>query len=110
MGVVDGGILKSNNSQSISFVTDILQMIRNLLNVNDEKKREASGAAFVNSATNQTWDTYKYAQRYVSLARATEALRQYDGDKTAYANLKFFEGAANPVIAFLNDYYQIANR
>lgn len=107
VGVVDGGILESetNNSKSVSFVSNILGMIKRFLGSDDSSKRKASGAAFVNSSSNSDWDTYKYAQRYVSLARATESLRQYADDKTAYSSIKFFEGEENPVIAFLNDYY-----
>ncbi len=110
-GLTDGGILSaiSNNSSSVPFVTNILAMVQNFLGASDSAKRMASGAAFVNSSSNGDWSTYKYAQRYVSLARATEALRQYSGDETAYTNVKYFEGTENPVIAFLNDYYTIAN-
>ena len=54
--------------------------------------------------SNPDWEQYKYAQRYVSLARATEALRRYDGDTTAFTKIKFFEGYENPVIAYINQY------
>lgn len=108
IGVMDGGILSSiiNGSSKLSFVSDIISMIKIWLGVSDEDKNIATGKSFINSSTNADWATYKYAQRYVSLARATEALRQYDGDETAYTKLKFFEGTENPVIAFLNDYYE----
>ena len=109
-GVVDGGILESTGGQSISFISDILRMVRRFLGASEGEKRLASGAAFVNSSANGDWNTYKYAQRYVSLARATEALRQYDGGRTAYSNIKYFEGEENPVIAFLESYYNIASR
>lgn len=111
IGVTDGGILKSiNDSDSnISFVTNITSMIESFLGASDNSKRVASGEAFVNSTNNADWQTYKYAQRYVSLARATKALRQYDGETTAYTELKFFEGEENPVTAFLNEYYKLAN-
>lgn len=109
-GVVDGGILESTGGQSISFISDILRMVRRFLGASEGEKRLASGAAFVNSSSNGDWNTYKYAQRYVSLARATEALRQYDGGRTAYSNIKCFEGEENPVIAFLESYYNIASR
>jgi len=110
-GIVDGGILQSltNESSKIPFVSNILSMVQTLLGTSENNKRVASGAAFVNSSSNIDWNNYKYAQRYVSLARATAALRQYDGDKTAYSNTLFFEGYENPVIAFLNEYYNIAN-
>ena len=84
-------------------------MIKIFLGANENNKRIASGAAFVNSTSNDDWNEYKYAQRYVSLARATAALRQYDGDATAYTNMKYFEGTENPVVAFINKYNNIAN-
>lgn len=109
-GVIDGGILNAiQGGSNISFVSDIISMIKNFLGANDEEKRIASGAAFVNSSDNASWQTYKYAQRYVSLARATEALKKYDGEETAYNNMKFFEGSENPVVAFLNNYRSLAN-
>ncbi|MDO4611849.1 MAG: hypothetical protein Q4B29_00045 [Candidatus Saccharibacteria bacterium] len=110
-GMMDGGILASVKSGSSSyFVSDILSMVQNLLGASEGEKRMASGAAFVNSSTNGDWETYKYAQRYVSLARATESLRAYADDETAYMNLKYFEGTENPVVAFLNEYYYLANQ
>ena len=80
-------------------------MIKTWLFSSDEDKEVATGKVFVNSSSNPNWETYKYAQRYVSLARATDALRQYDGGDTAYNNLKYFEGDENPVVAFINEYY-----
>ncbi|MBQ9017733.1 hypothetical protein IJ118_01570 [Candidatus Saccharibacteria bacterium] len=110
-GVTDGGILSAiKDGSSIPFVSDIISMIELYLGTSDADKRIASGAAYVNSANNPDWEQYKYAQRYVSLARAAEALRMYDGDPTAYNNMKFFEGEENPVVAFLNDYYKIASK
>lgn len=107
IGAMDGGILESikNKSSSLSFISNIISMIKAWLGASDEDKAVATGEVFVNSSTNAEWNKYKYAQRYVSLARATDALRQYDGDETAYNDLQFFEGGENPVIAFLNDYY-----
>jgi len=107
LGVMDGGILDSlvNSSDSISFMTNILEMIKVFLKSSDQNKRIASGEAFINSDNNPDWQTYKYAQRYVSLARATSTLRQYSNESTAYNNMKFFEGNENPVTAFLNQYY-----
>lgn len=112
LGVMDGGIIDSlsNSSNSVPFVTDILEMIKKFLGTSDTDKRIASGAAFVNSTANPDWQTYKYAQRYVSLARATAALQQYSSDKTAYTNIRFFEGNENPVVAFLDRYYSIASQ
>lgn len=107
VGAMDGGILEalSGGSSSIPFISDIISMIKTWLGATDEEKAIATGRVFVNSSSNPDWSKYKYAQRYVSLARATDALRQYDGDETAYNNIKYFEGVENPVVAFLNDYY-----
>lgn len=107
VGVMDGGILEaiSGSSSSIPFISNIVSMIKTWLGASDEDKAMATGKVFVNSSSNPDWAKYKYAQRYVSLARATDALRQYDGDETAYTNIKYFEGSENPVVAFLNDYY-----
>ena len=111
LGVVDGGILDSlnNESSSIPFVTNILSMIKTYLGTSEADKRIATGAAFVNSVNNPDWQTYKYAQRYVSLARATTTLKQYSSDTTAYNNIRFFEGNENPVVAFLKEYYALNN-
>ena len=112
LGVVDGGILDSlaQGSSEIPFVSDILSIIKIFLGASEEDKRVASGAAYVNSNSNADWQTYKYAQRYVSLARATESLRQYAGGSSAYDKIAYFEGGENPVVAFLNEYYKVANR
>ena len=105
---MDGGILESlsGGSSSIPFISDILKMIEIFLGASEADKRIASGAAFINSAANPDWQTYKYAQRYVSLARATAALRSHS-NATAY-QIKFFEGTENPVMAFLEEYYKVA--
>lgn len=107
VGIMDGGILEAlqGGSSSIPFISDIISMIKIWLFSTNEDKSIATGQAFVNSSSNPNWEKYKYAQRYVSLARAKDALRQYDGGETAYNNLKYFEGSENPVVAFLNDYY-----
>ena len=112
LGVMDGGILESlgSGSSSVDFVSDVLGMIKTFLGASEGDKRIASGAAFVNSAANPDWQTYKYAQRYVSLARATESLRQYADDSTAYNNIKLFEGSQNPVVAFIDKYYMLAEK
>ena len=106
VGNMDGGILDSlkTGSKKVSFISNILNMILRFLNANEDEKRIASGAAFITSSSNPDWEQYKYAQRYVSLARATEALRRYDGDTTAFTKIKFFEGYENPVIAYINQY------
>ena len=112
LGVTDGGILDSlnNKSSSIPFMSDILSMVEVFLGADDNDKKVATGESFVNSVNNPDWDTYKYAQRYVALARATSMLKQYSNDKTAYSNIKYFEGNENPVIAYKKHYYNIANK
>jgi len=112
LGVTDGGILESlsQGTSSVSFMSNVLKMVENFLGASESDKRVATGAEYVNSSSNVSWQNYKYAQRYVSLARATEALRQYSGDSAAYNNIYGFEGNENPVIAFINDYYQTARR
>ena len=111
-GLMDGGILDSisNESSSIPFVSDIAAMIEMFVGASEQDKRFASGEAFVNSSSNPDWQTYKYAQRYVSLARATAALKQYSSDETAYNNMKFFEGSENPVVAFIKSHNILANK
>lgn len=107
VGIMDGGILEAlqGDSPSIPFISDIIAMIKIWLFSTDEDKAVATGKVFVNSSSNPDWEEkYKYAQRYVSLARATDALRQYDGDSTAYTNIKYFEGSENPVLAFVREY------
>lgn len=110
LGVIDGGILESlaNETSSIPFASNILNMVNIFLESSEQDKRVASGATFVNSTSNPDWQKYKYAQRYVALARATSILRQYSSDETAYQNLEFFEGSENPVVAFLEQYYSVA--
>lgn len=105
VGMIDGGILKSleNGSSSISFVSDILGMVTTFIETDESARRVASGAAFVNSSANPDWEINKYAQRYVSLARATSMLQQYS--ETAYRDIEFFEGEQNPVMALLEEYY-----
>ena len=112
LGVMDGGILESLNSNngSIPFMSDIVKMIQTFLGASDGNRRIASGEAFVNSSANEDWQTYKYAQRYVSLARATSMLKQYSSDETAYSNMKFFEGKENPVVAFINKNSVVSQR
>lgn len=106
IGVMDGGILEAVSSDSsIPFLSGFVRMVRLLLGASEEDKGYASGKVFVNSGANPDWQEYKYAQRYVSLARATAALRKSSGSSTAYNNIRFFEGTENPVVAFLADYY-----
>lgn len=112
LGVIDGGILESleNGSGSIPFVSDILELGKKLFGASENDKKIATGEAFLNSSSNDDWQNYKYAQRYVSLARATEALKQYSNNSTAYNNITYFEGNENPVIAFLDNYYNLAQK
>ncbi|MBR3353172.1 hypothetical protein IKG49_01075 [Candidatus Saccharibacteria bacterium] len=113
LGVTDGGILESlsnDNSKSIKFVSNIIQLVKSFIGSSSEEKRIATGEAFVNSSTNPSWQVYKYAQRYVSLARTIAALRKFSNSPTAYNNILYFEGDENPVVAFLENYYQVANR
>ena len=53
-------------------------MVESLSNSDESIKKLANGAAFVNSSSNNDWNTYKYAQRYVSLVRASNALNMYN--------------------------------
>ena len=107
LGITDGGILDSlsNGSGSIPFISSILSLIEIFFGTDEEDMRVATGEVFVNSDNNTDWQTYKYAQRYVSLARATAILRQYSSDAAAYSSMKYFEGSENPVIAYKKHYY-----
>ena len=74
----------------------------------DAEHKKANGAYYANTYDNRTngnWGTYKWAQRYVSLNRAMESLRQYavnyDG-RVAY-NIPGFEWDENPVIAYIHE-------
>ena len=106
VGIMDGGILSSISSgiDNIPFVSNIAGMVKTLKDSDENAKRIATGAAFVNSSDNNDWQIYKYAQRYVSLARATESLKQFSSDETAYNNILFFEGNKNPVMAYLEEF------
>ena len=85
-------------------------MIETFLGANEDDKRIATGEAFVNSSSNPDWSTYKYAQRYVALARATAMLKQYADDDTAYNDIKYFEGEENPVMAYIRHHNNIASK
>ena len=80
---------------------------------NGEAPDEATGKEFVYRASNSvasnsdeedTWEKYKYAQRYISLARAAEAMRQFDGDETAYVFDGF--GLGDPVARYIDELNQ----
>lgn len=107
LGIIDGGILESikNSSSSISFTADIAGIVELSTDASEHDKRIATGAAFVNSGSNPDWEKNKYAQRYVSLARAVKAMKQHSDDSSAYNNIRYFEGDENPVTAFLREYY-----
>ena len=111
LGTIDGGILNSleRKYSNIPFVSNVMSIIESFSDAKENELRIASGAAFVNTGSNSDWQTYKYAQRYVSLARATAALRKYSDDTTAYQNLRYFEGSENPVVAFLESENIVAN-
>lgn len=107
-GLTDGGIIRAleGGGIKIPFISDILAMVRSWLGASEADKRVASGAEFANVAGNEAWETkWKYAQRYVSLARAAAMMRYYDGGETAYVSLPYFEGAENPVMAVVREYY-----
>ncbi len=87
LGILDGTILSALKTSSFtSGLSSITNMIKSLLNSSDTEKRIATGEAFVNSSSNPDWQTYKYAQRYVSLARATASLKEFSGDSAAYSS------------------------
>ena len=79
-----------------------------------EEKAKASGEYYANTKENREntaegkpgpWEQNKWAQRYVSLNRAMESLRQYavnyDG-RVAY-DVPGFEWEENPVIAYIHE-------
>lgn len=104
LGTTDGGILQSLRSGSsyIPFISEIKSLAELFFDASEEELNIATGRAFVNSASNPEWQNYKYAQRYVSIARATTALRQFSNDPTAYNNIQYLEGTENPVIAYMH--------
>ena len=105
LGTTDGGILQSlhSNNTNIPFISNIKNLITSSNNATEEELRLATGAAFVNSTNNPDWQQkYKYAQRYVSMARAVAAMRKFSNELTAYNNLRFYEGTDNPVIAYMH--------
>lgn len=108
LGTIDAGILSSlkENSSFLSLFTNSVDSVSLFNSATDEEKQIASGAAFVNSSNNPYWNNYKYAQRYVSINRALSTLKQYSSDKTAYNDLKGFEGTDNIVLAFTEKYYE----
>ena len=74
--------------------------------VTDTNLDDSTGEEFVNGGS--SWGTYKYAQRFVAVARAVSQLTEFADDKTAYNFIPGFEdydGTTTPVVAFLEDYY-----
>lgn len=109
-GVVDGGILESldNKTSSIPFVSSIVSLVKKLTGSSQENKKIASGTVFVNSESNPDWETYKYLQRYISIARAQALAKWVAGDEAAYNNIPFLEGTENSVMAFFSNQNQLA--
>lgn len=103
-GVTDGDIVQAVREESsvVPFIAKIVNLFAGGSPINATERRAASGEMFVNSAENSDWSTYKYAQRYISLARAQDSLRQFDGDTTAY-NFEGF-GVDNPIIAYIEEH------
>ena len=113
VGITDGGILvggteDTKENESVSFVSSVVDMVKAWWNnsTNNKTARAASGELFVNSSSNADWETYKWAQRYVSLTRAADSLKQYavnyDG-RMAY-NFGEFAWEENPVLAYIHEY------
>ena len=107
-GTTDAGILANikQHFNFLQFLSNPSTIISLFDSASAEDKAIASGAAFVNSASNPYWNNYKYAQRYVSINRAVAALKAYSTDTTAYQNLPGCEGTINSVVAFTEKYYQ----
>lgn len=107
-GTTDASILANikQHFNFLQFLSDPASIVSLFDGASSEDKAIASGAAFVNSASNPYWNNYKYAQRYVSINRAVSALKAYSTDTTAYQNLPGCEGTVNSVVAFTNNYYK----
>jgi hypothetical protein len=106
-GTTDASILAAikNHFGFLEFLNDPAIAISLYDEASDEEKALATGAAFVNSASNPYWNEYKYAQRYVSVNRAVSVLKAYSTDQTAYQNLPGCEGTINSVVAYENKYF-----
>ena len=106
-GTTDASILAAikNHFGFLEFLNDPAIAISLYDEASDEEKALATGAAFVNSASNPYWNEYKYAQRYVSVNRAVSILKAYSTDQTAYQNLPGCEGTINSVVAYENKYF-----
>ena len=127
VGVTDGGILDTLENKNTgdgsgkipyirTFTEKIFAWMKSLFGLDKPKEENvniASGQAFVNDpANNPYWngkegdgsDSYKYAQRYISLARAKSSLRQYDGGENAYVDIPGLGGKEDPVMAFIKEH------
>ncbi|MBR0432024.1 hypothetical protein IJK16_03450 [Candidatus Saccharibacteria bacterium] len=124
IGVKDANILNALNKNTESekkWYQKITSFFKNLFsslfstsgtnNYEKELKEQnqigfATGSVFVNSSSNAYWNTFKYAQRYVSISRALEQLGYFDEDNTNTAELTMFKHTNyNPVNKFTNDYF-----
>lgn len=107
VGVMDGKILQELSGENPddeffslkSLWNKFIRLFGSFSSSNENDEMIASGEMYVNSDFNDEWyTTYKYAQRYFSIVRAVNNLRQYDGDQTAYGNIPYI-GIGNPVLA-----------
>lgn len=107
-GTTDASILSNikTHFNYLQILGDPSTLISLFRGASDEDKAVATGAAFVNSASNPYWNNYKYAQRYVSINRAVAILKAYSTDETAYQNIPGCEGTVNSVVAFTENYYK----
>ncbi|MBR6505257.1 hypothetical protein IKT18_00215 [Candidatus Saccharibacteria bacterium] len=109
---------EKNEKKNSNWFKRIISFFKSLFGIietidNGEAPDEATGKEFVYKASNSvasnsdeenTWEKYKYAQRYISLARAAEAMRQFDGDETAYVFDGF--GLGDPVARYIDELNQ----
>lgn len=106
----EGGVIGRIIGKIGSFFANLFKLTEGAENDPNSIPDEATGKAFVNSSSNhERWSDsggpqYKYAQRYISLARAAETMRQYDGDETAYVFEGF--GKGDPIARYINELYQ----
>ena len=118
LGISDGGILEALDKQTDEdgnffgwIVSEIVKAIKSVVNlfgvIQDVDKNkvpdEATGKAYLDSSeTQEDWEKfYKYAQRYISLSRAAQDMRMFDGDETAY-NYDYF-GTEDVVAKYLRE-------
>ena len=109
VGITDGSIIESieDSKEGKSIFARVLSAISNLFGLSKKIEDgtynvppEATGESYVvGGSIWESSDDYKYAQRYISLARAAETLRQYSGDETAY-NFEGF-GLGNPIARYI---------